>query len=148
MTPERLQQIQSIFNDGLRIDEERLPHFLDEQCGDDDELRSEVEQLLALDDDDHSMLAPVAGNLKQHLENKEEVEWSDDDRDAETQHIGPDDKTVALGLSPTVEEAPSFAPQQEFGDYQLIDELGRGGMGVVYRARQKSAGRDVALKIV
>ena len=37
---------------------------------------------------------------------------------------------------------------REFGDYELLEEIGRGGQGIVFRAWQRSLSRTVAIKII
>ncbi|MDG2223086.1 MAG: serine/threonine-protein kinase [Rubripirellula sp.] len=58
---------------------------------------------------------------------------------------GSEDKKAA---APASKRWKSLTLPTVVGDYELIEELGRGGMGVVFRARQISLEREVAIKMI
>jgi eukaryotic-like serine/threonine-protein kinase len=118
VTPERWQQIKYIFDRAVECDAASRPGFLREQCGDDEELRKEVESLLASD--------PETGSLLHNplLETG----------------------TDAAASHPAVSWPPA---DDSFGPYVPVRNIGEGGMGTVYLARQQyPIRREVALKVV
>jgi WD40 repeat protein len=85
-----------------------------------------------------------AAELAEFLDGRERIE-----RAVAPLHPAPASPSEMLTLPPT--EGYTVRPLskvRQFGEYELLDEIARGGMGVVYKARQVSLKRIVALKMI
>jgi WD40 repeat protein/predicted Ser/Thr protein kinase len=120
MTDPRRARVESLFQQAADLPPEDRDAFLDEQCGEDEELRAEVGSLL-----DHASAAPPdfmeAPGFRGLVENFERMA----ERQESTQVVG-----------------------TQFGRYRVVRHLGSGAMGAVFEAEQDHPRRRVALKVL
>jgi len=118
MTPEYWERVALLHRAALQHEEDRRAAFLHDACAGDEDLRGEVESLLAHEGKAESFMeVPALEVMAKQLAEKQ-----------------------ALGM---VQRSGT-----KLGPYEILAPLGAGGMGEVYRARDSKLNRDVALKIL
>ncbi len=125
MDPERWKRVSGIFEAALGRGLPERPAFLAEACGQDASLRAEVEELLAAHEAGGSLLEGGALRIAQRL----------------ARAAGAAEDVLDTGES-------GLAPGARLGPYEIVEIMGAGGMGEVYRARDPRLGREVAVKVI
>ncbi|GJG86788.1 hypothetical protein tb265_19690 [Gemmatimonadetes bacterium T265] len=128
LTPERWRRAQAAFHDAVEHTAAARRAVLDAACADDPALRAVVERMLAADADASIRLGPSPVALGAPASGATSG--------------GP----FATGSDDAVAAAPVAG--RRVGAYQLVREIGRGGMGTVYLAVREDVGKQVALKLV